>query len=198
MKAVLLDMYGVIIKQTGDDFVPYVRRTFPHLRSEEILTPWYKADAGELSSLDVWRLLGFRGDLERIEKEYLDTLELNEGFYAFAAEMRQSGRLAVISNDSARWSRYLRDKFDLNRYFDAVSISGELKITKPDERIYRRTLKQLGCDPSECVYVDDREHYLAAAEKLGMRTVLFNSRGVRYDGTAVNSFPSLSALLCGK
>lgn len=24
MKAIVLDMYGVIVKQTGDDFVPYV------------------------------------------------------------------------------------------------------------------------------------------------------------------------------
>ena len=27
MKAILLDMYGVIVKQTGDDFVPYVQQT---------------------------------------------------------------------------------------------------------------------------------------------------------------------------
>ena len=31
IKAVLLDMYGVIIKQTGDDFVPYIHRTHPEL-----------------------------------------------------------------------------------------------------------------------------------------------------------------------
>ena len=36
MKAIILDMYGVIVKQTGDDFVPYVQQTFPNLKSEEI------------------------------------------------------------------------------------------------------------------------------------------------------------------
>ena len=25
MKAIVLDMYGLIVKQTGDDFVPYVQ-----------------------------------------------------------------------------------------------------------------------------------------------------------------------------
>lgn len=25
MKAIILDMYGVIVKQTGDEFVPYVQ-----------------------------------------------------------------------------------------------------------------------------------------------------------------------------
>ena len=48
IKAVLLDMYGVIVRQTGDDFVPYVQKTFPALKSHEILTPWFKADVGEL------------------------------------------------------------------------------------------------------------------------------------------------------
>lgn len=36
MKAIILDMYGVIVKQTGDDFVPYVQQTFPNLNPEEI------------------------------------------------------------------------------------------------------------------------------------------------------------------
>ena len=44
MKAILLDMYGVIVKQTGDDFVPYVQQTFPDLTPEEIYKPWNKAD----------------------------------------------------------------------------------------------------------------------------------------------------------
>lgn len=61
MKAIILDMYGVIVKQTGDDFVPYVQRTFPDLRPEDIWEPWFKADIVELTSLDVWRILGFQG-----------------------------------------------------------------------------------------------------------------------------------------
>lgn len=38
MKAIVLDMYGVIVKQTGDDFVPYVQQTFPNLTPEEKCT----------------------------------------------------------------------------------------------------------------------------------------------------------------
>lgn len=41
MKAIVLDMYGVIVKQTGDDFVPYVQQTFSDLSVEEIHTPWF-------------------------------------------------------------------------------------------------------------------------------------------------------------
>lgn len=192
MKAIVLDMYGVIVKQTGDDFVPYVQQTFPNKTPEEIYTPWFKADVGEISSLDVWRQIGFTGDLEKIEKEYLDTIELNDGFIDFVEAAGKKYKLAIISNDSSRWSKYLREKFDINKYFDVISISGDLKIEKPDERIFQRTIEKLSVNAEECLYVDDREGNLKAAEKVGMKTVMINSRNVSYSGNIVDDFKELA------
>ena len=195
MKAIVLDMYGVIVKQTGDDFVPYVRRTFPDLKPEEIYTPWFKADIGELTSLEVWKAIGFQGDLEKIEKEYLDTIELNDGFLDFITAITKQYKLAIISNDSSRWSKYLREKFDINKFFDVISISGDLKIQKPDERIFKLTIEQLGCITEDCFYVDDREGNLEAASKVGMNTILFNSRYIQYAGKMVNDFVELKSII---
>jgi len=132
MKAILLDMYGVIVKQTGDDFVPYIRQFFPDIEPEEIYDSWFRADVGEISSLKIWEAIGFEGDLEAVEKAYLDTIELNDGFMEFVTAARNRYKLAVVSNDTSRWSRYLREKFDINKYFDVISISGDLGIRKPD------------------------------------------------------------------
>lgn len=195
MKAVILDMYGVIVKQTGDDFVPYVQRTFPDLKPEEIYTPWFKADVGELTSLEVWESLGFKGDIEKIEKDYLDTIEINDGFLDFVSSASKYYKMAIISNDSSRWNKYLREKFDINKYFDVISISGDLKIQKPDERIFKLTIEQLGCKAEDCLYVDDREGNLEAVSKVGMNAVLFNSRKVQYEGKSVNNFKELTHML---
>ena len=192
MKAIVLDMYGVIVKQTGDDFVPYVQQTFPDLNPEEIYNPWFKADIGELTSLEVWEAIGFQGDLEKIEKEYLDTIELMDGFIDFIEKVKDKYKLAIISNDSSRWSKYLREKFDLNKYFDVISISGDLKIQKRDERIFFLTIEKLGLNAEDCIYIDDREGNLDAAKKVGMNTVLLNSRKVSYNGVSVNSFDELA------
>ena len=191
MKAIILDMYGVIVKQTGDDFVPYVQKTFPNLDPEEIRKPWDKAGMGEMTSLEVWAALGFQGDLEKIEKDYLDTIELNDGFLDFINFVRKKYKLAIISNDTSRWSQYLREKFNINQYFDVISISGNLKIRKPDERIYQLTIENLAVKAAECLYIDDRRGYLGAAKKAGMNTVLFNSRGVPYEGDMVHNFEEL-------
>ena len=192
MKAIVLDMYGVIVKQTGDDFVPYVRQIFPDLSVEEIHTPWFKADIGEITSLDVWKAIGFQGDLEKIEKEYLDTIELSDGFIDFIEKVQGKYKLAIISNDSSRWSKYLREKFDLNKYFDVISISGDLKIQKPDERIFFLTIEKLGVNAEECFYIDDRTGNLNAAKKVGMMPILLNSRNETYDGVSIKSYEELA------
>lgn len=198
MKAVILDMYGVILKDSGDGFYSYVNRTFPQLTPADIYPDWDKADVGEISSLEVFRRLGFQGDLEQIEINYLDTVEINEAFYGFAEEMKKRYRLALISNDSSEWSRYFREKFRLNKYFDVISVSGDLKIKKPDPRIFQLTLERLGCMPEECVYIDDRRYNLEAAQALGMDTVLFNSRNVPYDGKIVKGFGELADMLADR
>ncbi len=195
MKAVIFDMYGVIVKQTGDDFVPYVQQTFPNLKHNEIYEPWLKADVGELASLEIWASIGYKGNLQKIEKDYLDTIELNDGFTDFIRAVKKNCKTAIISNDSSEWSRYIRDKFSLNQYFDVISVSGDLKIKKPDERIFYLTIEKLGVEAKDCLYIDDREENLTAAEKTGMKAVMLNSRQTVYSGFSVDSFAELAEKL---
>ncbi len=198
MKAVILDMYGVILKDSGDGFYLFVNRTFPELTPADIYPIWDKADVGELSSLEVFERLGFKGDLSKIEKEYLDTVEIDDSFYEFALNIKKHYKLALISNDSSEWSRYFRDKYKINDYFDVITVSGDIKIKKPDERIFKLTLEKLGCLASDCTYIDDRRFNLEAAQALGMDTILFNSRNVEYDGKVVINFKELANMLIDK
>lgn len=62
--------------------------------------------------MEIWATVGFQGDLEKIERNYLDTIELNDGFLDFMKAVRNKYKLAIISNDSSRWSKYLREKGD--------------------------------------------------------------------------------------
>ncbi|MEA4831382.1 MAG: HAD-IA family hydrolase [Oscillospiraceae bacterium] len=195
MKAIILDMYGVILKDTGDGFISYVNRTFPDLSVSDIYAHWDKADLGEISSLEVFKLLGYQDDLSKIEKEYLDTVEIDETFYGFASTITEKYKLALISNDSSEWSRYFRDKYKINNYFDVITVSGDVKVKKPDVKIFTLTLEKLGVSASDCVYVDDRRFNLDAAQTLGMDTILFNSRNVPYEGKTVKDFIELADIL---
>ncbi|EGD47593.1 HAD-superfamily hydrolase, subfamily IA, variant 3 [Ruminiclostridium papyrosolvens DSM 2782] len=195
MKALILDMYGVIIKDPEGGLLPFINRTFPDLSRDDVYRHWIKANVGELSSFNFFRELGFEGDLSIIEKEYLDTIEIDESFYEFAPILKKHYNLALLSNDLGEWSRYLRNKFKINDYFDVITVSGDLKIKKPDVKIFMHTIDKLGCSATDCIYVDDRRFNLAAAQSLGMDSVLFNSRKVQYEGKTVVSFKELTNLL---
>lgn len=62
MKAVILDMYGVILKDPGEGFYSYVNQTFPHLTPDEIYPIWNKANMGEITSLEIFEELGYSGE----------------------------------------------------------------------------------------------------------------------------------------
>ena len=73
-------------------------------------------------------------------------------------------RTALLSNS---WGdQYLREGWaDM---FDAVVISGEVGMRKPERRIFEYTLRKLDLDAAYCVFVDDHDRNVRAAVDMGM------------------------------
>jgi epoxide hydrolase-like predicted phosphatase len=79
-------------------------------------------------------------------------------------------RVAVLSNS---WGNGEYDGYDLDAMFDAVVISRDAGIRKPDLAIYLLATDELGIPPQQCVFADDNAANLPPAETLGMATVHF-------------------------
>ncbi|WP_055697341.1 MULTISPECIES: HAD family hydrolase [Streptomyces] len=56
---------------------------------------------------------------------------------------------------------------------DDVIGSADLGIVKPDRRIYETAARRAGVAPDRCLFVDDREENVAAAQELGMTGLLY-------------------------
>jgi putative hydrolase of the HAD superfamily len=76
--------------------------------------------------------------------------------------------IASINNESSELNLYRIKKFDLEKYFNAFFSSCFLKVRKPDAEIYQNTLNILHKDPSECIFIDDREENIESAKKVGL------------------------------
>jgi epoxide hydrolase-like predicted phosphatase len=63
----------------------------------------------------------------------------------------------------------------LDDVFDAMTISAETGVAKPDALIYRMALDKLGVQPAEAVFVDDMPTNIDAAKALGMHGILFKN-----------------------
>lgn len=56
--------------------------------------------------------------------------------------------------------------------FDIVVISGEVGMRKPEPRIFLHAARMLELEPAECVFIDDIQANVAAAEQAGFTGVL--------------------------
>jgi epoxide hydrolase-like predicted phosphatase len=75
----------------------------------------------------------------------------------------------LISNS---WGRGRYDRASFGELFDAVVISGEVGLHKPQPAIFRLGAERLGLEPGRCVFVDDLRENCEGAEAVGMVAVL--------------------------
>jgi putative hydrolase of the HAD superfamily len=76
---------------------------------------------------------------------------------------------ALLSNS---WGRDDYPRVDFPALFDAVVISAEVGMRKPEEAIFRHAAHALGLHPQECVFIDDIQANIDAAVACGMTGVL--------------------------
>lgn len=88
---------------------------------------------------------------------------------AVAAARRAGVRTGLISNSWGSGTAYDRGRFD--ELFDAVVISSDEGLRKPDPRIYALGAERIGLPPDGCVFVDDLPGNLKPARAMGMATV---------------------------
>jgi epoxide hydrolase-like predicted phosphatase len=91
-----------------------------------------------------------------------------EAMYETLHDCKRAGlRMALLSNS---WGNdYPRERWA--GLFDAIVISGEVRMRKPGPEIFHHAVSLLGLGPRECVFVDDIPANIAAAEALGMTGV---------------------------
>lgn len=77
-------------------------------------------------------------------------------------------------------SNYAAEKFELSRklypfldMFDTLVVSGREGVAKPDRRIFEILFERSGRHPRNLVFVDDSPRNIAAAERLGMKAILY-------------------------
>ena len=105
-------------------------------------------------------------------------------FRAIRRELQGRYKLALISNfDHPPHIHQLLGELALRPFFDAVVVSGDVGVKKPDPAIFTPALEQTGLVADEALFVGDSpEDDVAGARAAGLRPVLIR-RSLGADGS---------------
>lgn len=109
-----------------------------------------------------------------------------DGAIETLAHFQQRGTpMALLTNGEASNQRRSVVTHQLEQFFHCIVIEGEFGVGKPDERVFRHALREVGCDPSDVWMVGDSlEADIAPAVALGMHAVWVDETG---DGLPANA-----------
>lgn len=200
-QTLLIDMYGVIIKESKGYFIPYTYEHFDQSEYDRITKAFQeeklftKAGNGDLSSDCFLSLLGYQNSAETMKDYLKNYLTLDEDFLWFAEKNHKQYDFILLSNDVKEWSQYLFELHGLHSYFKDSIVSWDINMRKPESRIFSYALERIQCPPENCIFIDNSVKNLNAAQAMGIHTVLFNRDQETYSGNIVNHFRELDKLL---
>jgi len=190
IKAVIFDLAGVVLLTVKGTFNSMLSERLgariedvARVMNDAVNDQW---DIGEISDDEFYThlLTELQQPLEK--KSILADFVFND-FYIdremldFIHSLHKTYQTALLTNFPAHVHEFMRIKWHTEGAFDHVIASCDVKLLKPDPRIYHLTLDQLSCQPGEAIFVDDREANVQAAEAMGIRSVHFQNyeQGVR-------------------
>ena len=103
----------------------------------------------------------------RLNPRTLEVLELLAG---------EGAQLALLSNMPAEISYRYESAAPWAPYFRKRYFSGRLGMVKPDSRIYKHVLADLGVAAGSIVFIDDSAANIAAAGSMGLQTIQHTER----------------------
>jgi putative hydrolase of the HAD superfamily len=181
-KGLLLDFGGVITTDffaSIDDHLQQLGLPRGHFRQLVTTDPagralYQRVERGQISQSAFESQLAalLRVEPDGLIAGMLAGLRPDQRIIQAAARARAAGILVGVITNS--WGTEPIDpyaSYHLHERYDAVIVSGEVGIRKPDPAVYLLAAEKLGLPAGACVLVDDVAVNLPPAAKLGMATI---------------------------
>ncbi len=190
---VILDLYGVVLQQSRSSLIDFAMEKNPDLETDNANELFQKAICGEIPYDEFLNSLKIRNT--DITKYIDNNLSLHEGFIEFAEAFKDKYSLVLMANNLAELNQAILEKFSICKYFQHIFVSAEMKCAKPKFEIFDRAMEIMGTSPQECIFIDNREKNLLAAEEVGLAPILFENENERYYGSSVYNFKELGIFI---
>ena len=182
IKVLVWDLAGVLLHT--------VKGTFESLLAERLDAPEqavYEAirsevnnrwDLGEIDdeSYYTWMLQTLDQPLSKmpiVKKFVRDDFYVHPEMLAYIRNCHTRYSTVLLTNFPSHLHEFLRTVWNIDGTFDHIIASCDVKLLKPDPRMYQYALDQAGCRAEEAVFIDDREGNVQGAQSIGMHGIVF-------------------------
>lgn len=174
IKAIIFDCFGVL---ASEGWRPFRQAHFDSTpdRAETARSIIRQSTEGLIAHEEFLRQIAALAGVsfEEAKKEIENNIP-NHDLLAFIMNELSEYKIGLLSNVSNnRLSEFLTEE-EVKR-FDAICLSYEIGVAKPDKAAYVFVAEKLGVNPAECVFVDDKQSYCDGAKAAGMNAILFEN-----------------------
>jgi len=184
IKALIWDFAGVLLHTVKGDFnsllaerlvvpIEEIERVF----STEENSQW---DLGEIDDFNFFTFVLKELQLSEERRAILEQFVLKD-FYVqaelleYIRSIRKTYTTVLLTNFPSHLHDFLKTDWHIENTFDHLIASCDIKLIKPDPRIYAYTLQKIGCRADEAIFIDDREVNIRGAEGAGIRSLLYQN-----------------------
>ncbi|MCA9327548.1 HAD family phosphatase [Candidatus Saccharibacteria bacterium] len=175
IKAVIFDLYGVLGLNGWQSFKAEHFANQPEAW-DQVREIGKRVDEGRANQQEfvaaVAEATGY--DETMIRAQFEDTKPNKPLLEFIAAKLAGSYKIGLLSNTSRDVFSTVFSPEELG-LFDAVLSSFHVGLVKPDPAMFTLMCEKLHIAPDEAIMVDDKAKHVAAAQKLGMQTVQYDS-----------------------
>jgi len=111
---------------------------------------------------------------EQFRTAFADMFTPNDSVCALVPRLKRRYGLVLLSNTNAIHAGRFLDQFKTTLcHFDSLVLSHEVRLRKPDRRIYEHCLAVAGRPAKECLFIDDMPANVEAARACGWNAIQY-------------------------
>jgi putative hydrolase of the HAD superfamily len=184
IRNIVFDLGNVLISFNPAEYL--IKKNYPSTIRTRILDDvfgspeWKMLDNGEITTREAIDAISKKSSLKIEEIALVFSFRtdimfpLDTNVRLLPGLKKQGFRLYYLSNFPLDIFDDIKNDYYFFRHFDGGLISSEVKLSKPDVRIFRYFLRHYDLNAAESLYIDDIETNVVAAESAGMKGLTTN------------------------
>ena len=184
VKNIIFDLGNVLISFKPSEY--FSKNNYPEAIKVTILSDifaskeWMRLDKGEISTAEAIDAIAKKSSLNKDEIDHIFNLRtdlmfpLDQNVRILPGLKKRGFRLYYLSNFPLDIFDEIKNGYYFFKYFEGGLISADVKSSKPESPIYEILLERYSLVSEECLFIDDIEKNVRAAEAIGMKGLFTN------------------------